>query len=163
MPSVAVAYRGAVVIGVIYDPHRDELFTAQQGHGATLNGVPITVGTQADLGEAIVAMGSPPAPTSLAMSLRALPVLMPHVRTIRMLGSAALMLAWVANGRCTAYWEYDLSCWDLAAGVLLIQEAGGTVTDLTGRPYTLRTRKLCASNGPIHTAVLASLAKAEVV
>jgi myo-inositol-1(or 4)-monophosphatase len=163
MPSVAVAYKGEVVVGVIFDPHRGEMFTAIKGHGAYLNGKSINVGEQEEIGDAIVAMGSPPAPESLEMSLRGIKVLMPKVRTIRMLGSAALMLAWVANGRLTAYWEYDLSSWDISAGALLIQEAGGQFTDLTGTPFTLRTRKICASNGKIHDALLSSLAEADVV
>ena len=79
---------------------------------------------------------------------------MPKVRTIRMLGSAALMLAWVANGRLTCYWEYDLSSWDISAGALLITEAGGRFTDLEGNDFTLRTRKICASNGKVHDQVL---------
>ena len=108
MPSIAVSYRGEVVVGVIHDPHRNETFTAIRGQGAYMNGERIHVGKQATIGDAIVAMGSPPAEESMQMSLRALPLLMPRVRTIRMLGSAALMLAWVANGRLTAYWEYDL-------------------------------------------------------
>lgn len=108
MPSVAVAYKGEVVVGVIHDPHRSETFTAVRGRGAHLNGASVRVGEQSDIGDAIVAMGSPPAEESMKMSLAALPVLMPRVRTIRMIGSAALMLAWVANGRLTAYWEYDL-------------------------------------------------------
>ena len=108
MPSIAVAYKGEVVVGVIHDPHRDETFTAIRGQGAYMNGERIKVGEQSTIGDAIIAMGSPPAEESMQMSLAALPVLMPKVRTIRMLGSAALMLAWVANGRLTAYWEYDL-------------------------------------------------------
>ena len=121
MPSIAVAdATGEVVIGVIRDPHRDETYAAIRGRGTTMNGVPIRCRRRRDedggrnedddvsLGDAIIAMGSPPALESMDMSLRALPTLMPKVRTIRMLGSAALMLAWVANGRLTAYWEYDL-------------------------------------------------------
>lgn len=104
VPSIALAYNGEIILGVIHDPHRDETFTAIRGKGAYMNGCPIKVGAQSCLGEAIVAMGSPPAEQSMNMSLKALPVLMPKVRTIRMLGSAALMLAWVANGRLTAYW-----------------------------------------------------------
>lgn len=164
MPSVAVAYKGEVVVGVIYDPHRDELFTAMKGYGAKLNGETIQVGHQTELGDAIVAMGSPPAAESLQMSLNALPALMPKVRTIRMLGSAALMLAWVANGRLTAYWEYDLSSWDVAAGALLVTEAGGKFTDLEDNPYDLRIRKICASNGGnVHSELLSTLHESGVV
>jgi myo-inositol-1(or 4)-monophosphatase len=108
MPSVACAFKGEVVVGVIYDPHRDETFTAIKGEGSKMNGEAIHVGEQSVIGDAIVAMGSPPGAESLEMSLKGVKVLMPKVRTIRMLGSAALMLAWVANGRLTCYWEYDL-------------------------------------------------------
>lgn len=154
MPSIAATYNGKVMVGVIYDCHRDELFTAITGQGAFMNGKTITVGPQATLGDAIVAMGSPPAIESMNMSLKGIAALMPKVRTIRMLGSAALMLAWVANGRLTCYWEYDLSSWDISAGALLIQEAGGTFTDLDGNDFTVQTRKICATNGFIHDELL---------
>ena len=154
MPSIAAAFRGEVVVAVIYDPHRDELFTATKGCGAFMNGAPIHVGDQSVVGDAIVAMGSPPAEESMRMSLKGIAALMPKVRTIRMLGSAALMLAWVANGRLTCYWEYDLSSWDIAAGALLITEAGGRFTDLAGEDYSLRTRKICGSNGKVHDEVI---------
>ncbi|KAL7539170.1 hypothetical protein ACHAWF_006319 [Thalassiosira exigua] len=164
MPSVAVAYRGEVVVGVIHDPHRGETFTAVRGKGAFMNAELIRVGGQSSIGDAIVAMGSPPAVESMNMSLAALPALMPKVRTIRMLGSAALMLAWVANGRLTAYWEYDLSSWDVAAGSLLIEEAGGSMTDLNNERWNLRTRKICGSNGgKVHMEILETLAEAGIV
>jgi myo-inositol-1(or 4)-monophosphatase len=163
MPSIAAAYKGRVVVGVIYDPHRDELFTATEGGGSFLNGNPITVGEQSELGDAVVAMGSPPGEESMKMSLIGVQALMPKVRTIRMLGSAAIMLAWIANGRLTAYWEYDLSSWDIAAGALIINEAGGNFTDLAGNLFTLRTRKIVASNGRIHDELLTMLNDAGVV
>jgi myo-inositol-1(or 4)-monophosphatase len=112
------------------------------------------VGQQETIGDAVVAMGSPPGEESIQMSLKGIQALMPVVRTIRMLGSAALMLAWVANGRLTCYWEYDLSSWDIAAGALLVIEAGGRFTDLAGNDFDLRNRKMCASNGKIHDEVL---------
>eukprot|EP00571_Detonula_confervacea_P017321 CAMPEP_0172297460 /NCGR_PEP_ID=MMETSP1058-20130122/472_1 /TAXON_ID=83371 /ORGANISM="Detonula confervacea, Strain CCMP 353" /LENGTH=303 /DNA_ID=CAMNT_0013006617 /DNA_START=325 /DNA_END=1236 /DNA_ORIENTATION=+ len=169
MPSVAVAYKGEVVVGVIHDPHRGETFTAVRGRGAYMMNDEqkeqrIQVGGQSTIGDAIVAMGSPPAEESMKMSLAALPVLMPRVRTIRMLGSAALMLAWVANGRLTAYWEYDLSSWDVAAGSILIEEAGGSMTDLKNERWNLRTRKICGSNGgKVHEEILDALGEAGVV
>jgi len=163
MPSVAVAYKGTVVVGVIYDPHRDELFTATKDGGSFLNGKAIRVGDQGELGDAVVAMGSPPGEESMKMSLIGVEALMPRVRTIRMIGSAAIMLAWIANGRLTAYWEYDLSSWDIAAGALIIQEAGGNFTDLSGDPFTLQTRKIVASNGRIHDELLEVLNDAGVV
>jgi myo-inositol-1(or 4)-monophosphatase len=98
----------------------------------------------------------------MRMSIDGVAALMPKVRTIRMLGSAALMLAWVACGRLTCYWEYDLSSWDTSAGALLVREAGGRFTDLEGSEYTLQTRKICASNGKVHDAVLTALNEAGV-
>jgi myo-inositol-1(or 4)-monophosphatase len=163
MPSVAAAYKGEVVVGVIYDQHRDELFTATKGGSAFMNGKPINVGAQDVIGDAVVAMGSPPAEESMIMSLKGVQALMPKVRTIRMLGSAALMLAWVANGRLTCYWEYDLSSWDISAGALIIQEAGGRFTDLEGNNFTLRTRKICATNGKVHDSILNVLNEAGVI
>lgn len=157
MPSIAATYRGEVVVGVIFDPHREELFTAVKGRGAYMNGNRIQVGEQKVIGDAIVGMGSPPGEESMNMSLKGIEALMPKVRTIRMLGSAAIMLAWVANGRLTCYWEYDLSSWDIAAGALLVTEAGGRFTDLTGVNYSLRTRKICASNGNVHDEVIGIL------
>jgi len=162
MPSIACAYKGNTIIGVIYDPHRDEIFTTIKNHGAQMNGQPITVGKQDNIGDAIIAMGSPPAQESMEMSLKGIQELMPKCRTIRMLGSAAIMLAWVANGRLTAYWEYDLSSWDIAAGALLITEAGGTFTDLKNDEYGLRTRKICGSNGLIHDDLISILNSAGV-
>eukprot|EP00980_Cylindrotheca_fusiformis_P020716 scaffold7738_cov133-Cylindrotheca_fusiformis.AAC.25 len=163
MPSVAAAYKGEVVVGVIYDPHRDELFAATKGMGAYLNNEPIKVGKASSIGDAIVAMGSPPADESMQMSLLGVKALMPKVRTIRMLGSAALMLAWVANGRLTCFWEYDLNSWDIAAGALIVKEAGGKFTELDGSDFTLRTRKICASNGKVHDEVLEVLNEAGVI
>ena len=163
MPSVAVAYKGEVVVGVIYDCHRDELFTAIKGKGAFLNGDKITVGKQETIGDAIVAMGSPPGVESMEMSIKGVTALMPKVRTIRMLGSAAIMLAWVANGRLTCYWEYDLSSWDIAAGALLVCEAGGRFTDLEGNDFLLRNRKIVASNGLVHDGILETLKEADIV
>ena len=157
MPSIACAYHGIVVVGVIYDPHRDEMFSAVKNQGATMNSNPIRVGQQEVLGDAIVAMGSPPGEESLNMSLLGIKALMPKVRTIRMLGSAALMLAWVANGRLTCYWEYDLSSWDIAAGALLVQEAGGRFSSLKNEDFNLSERRICASNGKVHDAVIETL------
>lgn len=162
MPSIACAYKGETIIGVIYDPHRDELFTAAKNQGAKMNGEPISVGKQSTIGDAIIAMGSPPGVESMEMSLKAIQELMPKCRTIRMLGSAAIMLAWVANGRLTAYWEYDLSSWDIAAGALLITEAGGKFTDLKNVDYNLTTRKICGSNGLIQDELIDILNSAGV-
>ena len=154
LPSIAVAYHGDVVVAVLWDPHRDEVFTAIKGHGAYLNGNPISVGSEDSIGDAVVGMESPAGQESLEVALKGIVPLMPKVRTIRMLGSSAVMLPWVANGRLTAYWTPDECAWDIAAGSLIVMEAGGRVTDLEGNEYSLRTRKLIASNGKVHDDIL---------
>eukprot|EP00934_Nitzschia_sp_Nitz4_P000794 Nitzschia sp. Nitz4//scaffold31_size150131//43543//44638//NITZ4_002817-RA/size150131-processed-gene-0.128-mRNA-1//-1//CDS//3329547626//794//frame0 len=160
LPSIAVAYQGQVVVGVLYDPHRDELYTAIKGQGAFCNGKPIRVSTQeVTLGQASIGMESPAGQESLDQCVKSIPTLMPKVRTIRMLGSSAIMLPWVAQGRLTGYWTPDECAWDIAAGALIVQEAGGRVTDLQGNDYSLRTRFLVASNGIIHDDLLHLLQK----
>lgn len=154
MPSIAVAYDGEVMVGVLYDPHRDELFTSIRGRGAYLNGERIHVGKEEDLGDAVVGMESPAGQESLNQCVKAIGPLMPNVRTVRMIGSSAVMLPWVANGRLTAYWTPDECAWDIAAGALIVQEAGGKVTDLKGEDYNIRTRSLVATNGKVHDALL---------
>lgn len=160
MPSIAVAYKGEVMVGVLYDPFRQELYTAIRGQGAKLNGKIMNVhdslspSTTTSLENAVIGMESPAGQDSLEQCVDVIPSLMPKVRTIRMLGSSALMLPWVAKGRLTGYWTPDESAWDIAAGALIVQEAGGKVTDLYGNDYTLRTRSLVASNGNIHDALL---------
>jgi myo-inositol-1(or 4)-monophosphatase len=147
MPSIAATYKGKVMVAAIYDCHRNEMYTAVRGQGTFCNDEKLHVAETKEIGQAVVAMGSPPGEESIEKSLLAIPALMPKVRTLRFLGSAALMLAWVGHSRLSAYWEWDLSAWDTAAGALLIKEAGGEITDLEGQPYTLTTRRICASNG----------------
>jgi myo-inositol-1(or 4)-monophosphatase len=154
LPSIAVAYNGEVVVGVLMDPHRDELFSAVKGQGAYCNGERIYVGEQELIGDAVVGMESPAGQDSLEVALKGIVPLMPKVRTIRMLGSSALMLPWVANGRLTAYWTPDECAWDIAAGSLIVMEAGGRVTELSGKKYSLRSRSLLASNGKVHDEIL---------
>ncbi|GMH54208.1 hypothetical protein TrRE_jg3616 [Triparma retinervis] len=170
LPSVAcLSPDGEVVAGCVYDGEREECFVAEVGKGAWLNGVRIEVdkGTE-NLGECVLAMGSPPGAESLSMSLLGINALMPKVRTIRMFGSAALMLAWVACGRLGGYWEYDLSSWDVAAGGLLIKEAGGIMGDLDdegGRTekFDIRKRKIVGTNGIIHEKLRGVLKDAGVI
>lgn len=162
--SIGVAYKGELVIGVIYDPFRDEMFFASSGGGAWCNSQRIRSNPATDLVDAVVFAGSPPALNSMSPSLRGITALMPHVRTVRMVGSAALMLAWVAAGRACAYFEPDLNAWDTAAGALLIQEAGGRVADsLTNEPYELATRRILATNGPLHDKIHEILLDARAV
>lgn len=161
--SIGVAEKGVLRVGVIYDPYRDELFSARLGDGAKLNGEPISVGQRAKrLSEAVVASGAPPNPKSAAPCFRAMTQLCPPVtRTVRILGSAAINFAWVACGRLDAWFEPDLSPWDSAAGAVLVREAGGRVTDGEGVEYVLGTRPICSSNGPIHDELEAVLRQAD--
>ncbi|KAJ8604656.1 hypothetical protein CTAYLR_006514 [Chrysophaeum taylorii] len=123
--SIAYAREGETLAGVVYDPFRDELFAGARGRGATVtsgprkNRRPLAVSAAERLEDAIVFAGAPPNPLSLAPSLRGIAALAPRVRTLRLLGSAALMLAYVADGRGAAYFEPDLAPWDTAAGALL--------------------------------------------
>lgn len=132
---IAYASYGVTQFGLIYDPFQKELFTAFRGKGAYLNNERIHCCKTRSLSESVIATGSPPNFKSLDACLRATTRLSPKVRTMRMLGSAAIMLSWVAIGRLTAYFEADLNVWDLAAGCLIIEEAGGRVTDTWGKPY----------------------------
>jgi len=110
---IGLAHKGNMVLGVIYDPFNDELFEAIQGNGAFVNGKRMQVSSDAtNLSDSVIYTGSPPNPRSIAPTLRSVNALMPKARTIRMLGTAALMLAWVAAGRAGGYYEPDLNAWD---------------------------------------------------
>jgi len=152
--SIGIAHKGTPVVGVIMDPFRDEIFTAVKGHGAFLNGVPLTGSPESTIEEAVIAAGSPPSAHNIGPSLRGIAALMPVCRTIRMFGSAALHLAWIACGRITAYFEPDLNSWDICAGAVLVGEVGGKMSGLDGSDFTLATRAMLASNGKTHDSIL---------
>jgi len=159
--SIAAARKGVVAVAVVYDPARDEAFTAVRGRGARLNGAPMRVGGAASLREALVGFGGLGRDAQLAAAaLRGLGALSSRVRALRGLGSAALHLAYVAAGRLDACWDLSLSTWDSAAGALLVAEAGGAVTGFDGRPHALTTRDTLASNGAVHDALRAALEEA---
>ena len=164
MAGIIIAYcsKGVVQFGLIYDPFRDELFSAWRGCGAYLNGKEIRCCATNELKDSVVCTGSPPNIASLNACLRATNLISSEVRTMRMFGSAAIMLGWVACGRLTAYFEADMSVWDIAAGCLIISEAGGQVSDVWGKPYVLETRNLVSSNGRIHSELLAKLQAAKM-
>ncbi|GMI39326.1 hypothetical protein TeGR_g4132 [Tetraparma gracilis] len=159
--SVAVADPdGELLASCIFDPYSGECFTASLGGGAFLNGERLLISSPTpDLGSALVGMGSPPGAESMTASLAVLPALMPKVRSIRMLGSAALMLAYVACGRLSAYWEWDLSSWDVAGGALIVEEAGGVMANLGGGEHTLSNRKILACDGEALKGLLAKVIK----
>jgi myo-inositol-1(or 4)-monophosphatase len=156
--SIALELDGDLAVGVLYDPSRDECFVAERGRGATLNGAPLRVSATPALGESLLG-------TSYPNDLRAAPrnnlaehaALIQRCRSVRSLGSAALGLAAVAAGRLDGYWEQRLGAWDIAAGALLIREAGGTVTAVHGAPLDLAAPTIAASNGPIHSDLLQAL------
>jgi myo-inositol-1(or 4)-monophosphatase len=154
---IAYARKGVVEYGCIYDPFRDEYFSAWRGKGATMNGQTINCCSAKQLKDSVVCTGSPPNISSLNACLRGTNLISSEVRTVRMLGSAAIMLAWVASGKLNAYFEADLNVWDLAAGSLIISESGGRVTDVWGNPYELKTRNIVASSSGIHDALLERL------
>lgn len=160
--SIALAHRGEVILGVVYDPSKDELFIAEKGKGAYVRGRRTRVSGETKLRDSLVATGFPAdRDGALPLNLRQLETVVPQVRNVRTAGSAALHLAYVAAGRLTAFWEIGLNSWDIAAGALLIQESGGVVTDLDGNPYHLGVRDVVASNGGVHDELLAVLRSAE--
>lgn len=148
--SIALARKGQVVVGVIYDPSRDELFLAERGKGAYVHGRKMGVSEEAALKDSLIATGFPPDLQALPRNMEQLRAMAPLVRNIRSSGSAALHLAYVAAGRLSGFWEVGLNAWDIAAGSLLVEESGGKVTNALGEPYHLGIRDVVASNGRIH-------------
>jgi myo-inositol-1(or 4)-monophosphatase len=151
--SVSVAlYDGERgLVGVVYDPLRDELFTAAEGSGTRLNGHLVSVSPTADLEHSVIATGFPYDHDEHADELTiVLREVLAKVNGLRRFGSAALDLAWVAAGRYEGYWELGIAPWDGAAGIILVREAGGVVTDPLGRPSTPFTGLVVSSNGAIH-------------
>lgn len=159
---IAYASYGVVKHGFIYDPFRRESFTAWLGKGAYLNGKRIHCCSTPALDSSVVCTGSPPNIESSDACLRGMHLLSSKVRSMRILGAACIHLAWLAAGRITAFFEPDLNAWDLVAGALLVQEAGGRVTDVWNQEVQLTTRNTVASNGKIHDELLEQLLEAKV-
>jgi myo-inositol-1(or 4)-monophosphatase len=143
------------IAAVIYDPTRDELFTAEQGRGARLNGEPIHVSKTATLKESLLATGFPSHKRHKNPNIFFYHQITLHTHGVRRAGSAALDLCNVASGRFDGFWEFNLNPWDTAAGVLILEEAGGRVTRFDGSPFELNSRETLASNGLLHEALLA--------
>lgn len=156
--SIALEREGDLHIGVVYDPLRQELFVAQRSGGATLNGRPIHVGKTQSLAQAVISTGFPyDAWTTRRDNAKEIAYFVKRARGIRATGSAALDLAAVACGRRDAHWEYGLSAYDIAAGVLLVREAGGVVTDYGGNPDVLPLVEILAANSDLHHEMLTYL------
>jgi myo-inositol-1(or 4)-monophosphatase len=145
---------GTLLAAVIYDPMRDELFTAERGRGARLNGKAMRVSRVTELAEALVATGFPSHKRHLNPNIHFYQEFTLRSHGVRRAGSAALDLAYTACGRFDAFWEFKLNPWDTAAGVLLVEEAGGRVTDFSGNKFRLDSREVLASNGLIHAEML---------
>ena len=152
--SLAVERRGQRIAGVIYDPTRDEMFAAELGSGARLNGEAIHVSATANLGECLIATGFPSQKRHKNPNIYFYHQLTLRTHGVRRAGSAALDLCNVASGRFDAFWEFNLNPWDTAAGVLIAEEAGGKVTDFSGGAFQIASRETLASNGLVHHALL---------
>ncbi len=156
--SVALAKKGETIAGVVYNPVSKELFTAEKGSGAALNGRPIAVSRIADLQDSLLVTGFPyDIKTSAADNMAQFARVSKACQGVRRTGSAALDLCSVACGRLEGYWEQQLNAWDISAGALIVQEAGGTVTDYHGNALTHKSQSVLATNGLIHQQLLAVL------
>ena len=152
--TLALARRGEVIAGVVFDPLNRELFAAERGAGARLNGAPIHVSKAATLSDSLVATGFPNHKRSRNVNIHFYYQLAMLTHGVRRGGSAALDLAYTACGRLEAFWEFGLSPWDLAAGTLLVQEAGGKASGMMGEPLDLHGRYLLGDNGHIHEEII---------
>ena len=156
--SIAFARGGVVEFGVVYDPMAAEMYDARRGRGATCNGAALQVSHHDDLRDALLVTGFPAHKVDDPRgNLRPFADFMQRAQAIRRDGSAALDLCYVAAGRFDGFWEPGLHAWDIAAGMLVVHEAGGMATDYRGQPATLDGGQLVASNGRIHAAMIEML------
>ena len=155
--SIALACKGELVLGVVYDPSRNEMFWAEKGKGAFLNSKRIKVSNTEKAAECVIATGFVATPAYREVNIDTVAAIGKQFRGIRLLGSAALSLAYVACGRFGALWEYGLNVWDLAGGILIVQEAGGKTTDINGGEYRLPVKHIVCSNAKVHSTVISCL------
>lgn len=152
--TLALERAGELIAGVVFDPTRNELFTAELGGGAWLNGKRIHVSAAPRLEDSLVATGFPSRKRHQNINVHFYYQLAMLTHGVRRAGSAAIDLAYVASGRLDAFWEFGLNPWDMAAGILLVKEAGGACSDMNGSPVSLRGRHLLTDNGRIHDALV---------
>ena len=153
--TIGVERKGEIIAGVVYDPNLDELFTAEKGSGAFLNGRRLKVSQNDALINSLIVTGFPyNISDNPDQTVERFVRILLSAGGLRRLGSAAIDLAYVAAGRFDGFWEVSLNPWDMAAGVLLVQEAGGTVTDFEGKGPDIYHRQVLASNGRLHQAML---------
>ncbi len=155
--SIGLEHAGTPIVGVVLDPIRDELFVARQGGGATLNGAPLRVSATDDLLRSLLATGFSYELARRPKQAESWLAFLTRVQAIRQTGSSALNLCNVAAGRLEGYWEDGVLPWDVAAGVLMVREAGGTISRFRGEPFVSDDGDLVASNGAVHAAMLAIL------
>jgi len=149
--SIALVYESQMLVGVVYDPLRDETFCASRGNGATLNGSPIHVSPSPTLDQALVLTGFPYDRRKRSeFYLRFYQAFMVRTQGVRRSGSAALDLCYVACGRADAFWEWRLHPWDTAAGSLIVEEAGGRMSNFSDEPFDITGEQTLASNGLLH-------------
>src|SRR5271167_1731142 len=152
--SLGLDYKGKRIAGVIYDPTRDELFAAEQGSGAYLNQRRIHVSKTANLAECLVATGFPSHKRHKNPNIFFYHHITLRTHGVRRAGSAALDLCYVASGRLDGFWEFNLNPWDTAAGVLIVEEAGGKISNFHGGSFELNSRETVATNGHVHESLL---------
>ena len=153
--SIGIEQNGKMILGAVYNPHLNEFFFAEKGNGATLNDKKIVVSNQQEAVHACLVTGFPY--TYINSSNGPLEVFERFIRKgvpVRRLGSAAIDLCWVACGRFDGFYEHKLEAWDSAAGFLMVEEAGGTVTDFDGNPFSPYQHRILATNGKIHAEML---------
>ncbi len=161
--SIAVEVEGEVAAGVVFDPVRDELFAAARGAGATLDGAPLSVSDIERLDEALLVTGFPyDVREHPERSVPLFQAFLTRAQGLRRDGSAALNLCYLAAGRFDGFWEGHLAPWDMAAGVLMVREAGGRVSDYAGGPFRLEGPQILASNGRLHPEMIRILSSARV-
>jgi myo-inositol-1(or 4)-monophosphatase len=159
--SLAFEVDGRIEVAAVYDPTRKELFTAERGEGARLNGAPMTVSVTDELIDSLLCTGFPYDVHGAVDEIVGLfAEFVGRARAVRRLGSAALDLCYVAAGRLDGFWEQRLSPWDIAAGALLVEEAGGRVTAFDGSSFNARAGQVVATNGRIHDQMLATIRQA---
>ena len=152
--SLGLEHNGERVAAVIFDPTRDEMFTAEKGAGGFLNGQPIHVSAISNLAECLLATGFPSHKRHKNPNIFFYHQITLKTHGVRRAGSAALDLCDVACGRFDGFWEFNLNPWDTAAGVLMVEEAGGRVTRFDGQPFRIDSKETLASNGLLHDALL---------